>query len=157
LLEGGLAVLADHHEGRQEDGLERDDQRQCRPRALLEHQHPQREQHSVEVDEVHRARERGDLVGDAKLGVVSPLLPLGDDRGMVKHARVEGPGAEEAARRLWLLLYVSVAHGSPPTSMPVLGSPSGAFPTPGVPRLLRPFAPRRRRAWIRDLSWLTRG
>ena len=104
LLEGGLAVLADHHEGRQEDGLERDDQRQCWPRALLEHQHPQREQHGVEVDEVHRARERGDLVGDAKLGVAGPLLPLGDDSGMVRDARVEGPGAEEVVRRPWLLL-----------------------------------------------------
>ena len=36
LLERCLAVLPDHHEGRQEDRLERDGQGERRPRALLE-------------------------------------------------------------------------------------------------------------------------
>src|SRR5438128_5361597 len=37
------AVLADHHECGEEDRLERHDQRQGRPRLLLEHEHPDRE------------------------------------------------------------------------------------------------------------------
>src|SRR6266511_5085675 len=36
LLEHRLAVLADHHEGGQEDGFQRQDERECWPGALLE-------------------------------------------------------------------------------------------------------------------------
>ena len=39
-LELGLAVLADHDERRQEDRLERDDQRELRPRVGFDEQHP---------------------------------------------------------------------------------------------------------------------
>jgi hypothetical protein len=43
LLEGRLAILADHHERGQEDRLERHHQRQCRPRTALQEQHPHSE------------------------------------------------------------------------------------------------------------------
>jgi hypothetical protein len=74
LLERRLAVLADHHERRQEDRLERDDQRQRLPRAFLEKQHPHREQRDVHVDEGHRPGERRDAGGDLELEVVGSLL-----------------------------------------------------------------------------------
>jgi len=46
---GRLTVLADHDERRQEDRLKRHDQCQRRPRALLEHNHPQREDGRVKI------------------------------------------------------------------------------------------------------------
>ena len=74
LLEGGLAVLADHHEGRQEDGLEGDRERQRRPgRRLQKNHHPQPEHEHVHVDEHHRAGERGDVVCDPELQVRGAL------------------------------------------------------------------------------------
>src|SRR5437879_3708105 len=54
LLERCLPVLADHHERRQEDGFQRDDKGERGPRALLEDQHPDREERHMDVDEVHR-------------------------------------------------------------------------------------------------------
>src|SRR6478609_10994464 len=50
LLERRLPILADHHEGRQEDRLQRDHQGQCRPRTALEEQHPYREQRRMDED-----------------------------------------------------------------------------------------------------------
>ena len=89
LLEGGLAVLPDHHERRQEDRLERDHQRQRWPWAALEREHPDREQDSVDVDELHRAGKRSDLVGDAELGVGGAALDLLEDDWGVRNVRVE--------------------------------------------------------------------
>jgi hypothetical protein len=43
----------------------------------------------VEVDEVHRAGEARDPVGDSELGVGSPLLELRDDGRVVCHLRIE--------------------------------------------------------------------
>jgi hypothetical protein len=40
LLESRLTVLADHHESRQEDRLERHHQRQRRPGVALQDDHP---------------------------------------------------------------------------------------------------------------------
>ena len=57
LLERGLPVLSDHHEGRQEDGLKGDDERQGRPWTLLKHKHPHGEEHAVQVHESHRPGE----------------------------------------------------------------------------------------------------
>src|SRR5262249_46370652 len=66
-----------HDEGGQEDRFEGHDQREGRPRAAFDEQHPHREQHGVEVDELHRPGERGDLVRDAQLEVAGPLRFLG--------------------------------------------------------------------------------
>jgi hypothetical protein len=89
LLERRLAVLADHHERRQEDRFQRHDERERRPRALLDRQHPDRERGDVDVDEHHRPRERRDRVGDAQLEVGRPLLEVFDDDGTVRDVRVE--------------------------------------------------------------------
>jgi hypothetical protein len=53
LLERRLPVLPDEHEGREHDGLEGDRQCQGGPRALLEQDHPEREDHDMQVDERH--------------------------------------------------------------------------------------------------------
>src|SRR5262249_19913265 len=70
----GLAVLADQHEARQEDRLERHDHRQQAERKRIErleprhrhdvHRHPHHEPHAVEDEERHAPRERRDHVGD---------------------------------------------------------------------------------------------
>ena len=78
LLEGCLAVLADHDEGREKDGLQRHHQRQLRPGVGLHEQHPQGEDHGVDVDELHRSGEGGDGVGD-------PQLQVGGATGLVRH------------------------------------------------------------------------
>ena len=67
LLELRLPVLPDHHEGRQEDRLERDDEGQRRPGAVLEEDHPQAESDRVDVHEAHRAGECCDPIRDAQL------------------------------------------------------------------------------------------
>ena len=69
LLERRLPVLTDHHEGREEDCLERHNQCQFRPRIALDEDHPQSEHHGVEVHEAHRACERSDRIGDSQLRV----------------------------------------------------------------------------------------
>jgi len=58
----------------QEDRLQRHDQRQRRPRAFLDEQHPDREQRDVQIDEVHRPRETGDPVRHPQLNVRGPPL-----------------------------------------------------------------------------------
>jgi hypothetical protein len=69
------AVLADHHEGREEDRLERDDHRQQAVRILLGTEpDPKAEPEDVEVDEPHRAGERRDLVGDPVLDALRSLF-----------------------------------------------------------------------------------
>jgi hypothetical protein len=83
LLEGGLPVLSDHHERRQEDGLERDHQGQGRPWALLEQEHPDREDRDVDVDEQHRSRIPGDVVGDGPLKLLRLLVKILCNGGMV--------------------------------------------------------------------------
>jgi hypothetical protein len=63
LLEGSLAVLADHDERRQEDRFKGNHQSQGRPRALFQNHHPYGEKASVNPDEVHSAGECGDAIG----------------------------------------------------------------------------------------------
>ena len=82
-LELGLAVLADHDEGREEDRLERDDQGQPRPGIGLDEQHPARERGGMEVDEGHGAGEAGDRVRRSELGVGGPPSGVLDHDGMV--------------------------------------------------------------------------
>jgi len=77
-----LAVLPDHHEGRQEDRLERHDKGEGRPWALLEHEHPHAERERMDVDERHRSGELRDRVSDAQLHVGRSALPLRDDDRM---------------------------------------------------------------------------
>jgi hypothetical protein len=69
------AVLADHHERREEDRLERDDHCQQPERILLHTEaDPQSKPDDVDVDERHRSRERRDPVGDAVLYVLGALF-----------------------------------------------------------------------------------
>ena len=74
LLERSLAVLADHHEGREEDRLQRHGHGEEVERELVGAEQtgaaPQGEDHRVDVDEVHRPRERRDRVGDTELDVL---------------------------------------------------------------------------------------
>jgi len=83
LLERRLSVLADHHERREEDRLERDD----------DGKHPCREDERMEVDEPHRAREGRDPIRQSELDV---RLPLGDhlDHGDGSERWSENDGAE---------------------------------------------------------------
>src|SRR5437764_146396 len=75
---GGLAVLADHDEGGQEDRFEADDHGEQPERELVELERgaegadvdgdPDAEPHRVDVDELEGAGEVGDLVGGPVLG-----------------------------------------------------------------------------------------
>jgi hypothetical protein len=61
-------ILADHHERRQEDRLERNDHRQQSGRIALDAEDDShREPNDVEVDERHRAGEPGDDIGNPLL------------------------------------------------------------------------------------------
>jgi hypothetical protein len=84
LYKRGLAVLTDHDERRQEDRLERYDERQELKRVAVgaeeSRRDPEREDPAVHPHEGHRARESRDLVGQAQLPVLSPpLLQMQDD------------------------------------------------------------------------------
>jgi hypothetical protein len=81
LLEGGLAVLTDHHEGRQEDCLKRDDQCQRRPGAPLEYQHPEGEHGDVHVDEKHGSCVLRDGVRNPQLCLFSMLRQVSTTAG----------------------------------------------------------------------------
>jgi hypothetical protein len=50
----------------------------------------------VQVDEPHRAGERGDVVGDPQLDVGGPLVELLDDRRVVEHRGVERVHVDES-------------------------------------------------------------
>src|SRR3954469_6612549 len=78
------AILADHHEGRQEDRLERDDHRQEAVGVDLNSEaDPAAEPGDVDVHEQHRAREGGDPVRE-------PVLPRGGTRLFVlQQCRIE--------------------------------------------------------------------
>src|SRR6266511_2564345 len=73
------AVLADQHKRRQEDGLQRDDHRQQPEGIVLDSEADLGgEPEHVDVHELHRPGEPGDLVGDAVLDVLRSLLGLLD-------------------------------------------------------------------------------
>jgi hypothetical protein len=86
------AVLADHHERRQEDRLERDGERQRRPRVLLERHHPHRKHPDMDVHEHHRAREGRDLVGDPVLHVLGPFARMRAERVVCRRTRDRADG-----------------------------------------------------------------
>ena len=93
LLELSLAVLPDQHERRKEDCLERGGQRQRRPWASLDEQHPTAKQREMQVHELHRADKRGDAVGNPQLGIVGAFRVDLDDDGMAGLAHAEPSGA----------------------------------------------------------------
>jgi hypothetical protein len=75
------AVLADHHEGGEEDRLERDDHRQQAVRIALDAEpDPTAEPEHVDVDEPHRTGEKCDPVREAVLDALRPLLRVPDER-----------------------------------------------------------------------------
>jgi hypothetical protein len=91
---GGLAlevgaVLADHHERRQEDRLQRDDHGQQPERVALDAKDdPDREPDDVEADERHRAGEPGDGVRDAVLQSCRPGLGVLGQRGAQRQGQL---------------------------------------------------------------------
>ena len=94
------AVLADHDEGRQEDGLQRHDHGQQPVGVVLDAEDdPGREPDDVEVDEQHRAGEAGDLVGDAVLQALAALF------GVLQQRRVDGDGKRSCAHASSFLLW----------------------------------------------------
>src|SRR5262245_60136143 len=69
------SVLADHHERREEDGLERDDHREeAEWIVLYAEPDPEAEPEDVDVDEEHRAGELRDLVRDSVLNALRSLF-----------------------------------------------------------------------------------
>jgi hypothetical protein len=73
------SVLADHHERREDDRLQRDDHREQPDRVGLDAEaDPGAEPDHVQVDERHRAREAGDGVSDPVLNVLGALLGVPD-------------------------------------------------------------------------------
>jgi hypothetical protein len=76
-------VLADHHERREEDRLERHDHREQAVRVLLHPEaDPRGEPDDVDVDEPHRSGERGDLVRDPVLDALRSLLGVLHEHGI---------------------------------------------------------------------------
>src|SRR5688572_11341237 len=96
LLEGGLPVLSDHHEGGQEDRLERDRQCQRRPRIPLDHEHPEPECQGMEVHELHRARERSDAVRESELELRGALGVQPDDYRVLRWEYGHVPGSSQS-------------------------------------------------------------
>src|SRR4029453_4349525 len=91
------SVLADHHEGREKDGLERSDPRQPPGRVALEAEpDPAAEPGDVDVDERHRPRERGDPVGYAVLDAVRSPPGLRAERRVWPEPGVREPSGIEA-------------------------------------------------------------
>ena len=83
LLKSRLAILADHHEGRQENRLQRHHQGQRRPGVFLQDQHPHGKQGRMNPDEVHGSGKRRYPVGKAQLKIRTSYLGLADDGRMV--------------------------------------------------------------------------
>jgi hypothetical protein len=74
-------VLADHHEGREEDRLERDDHRQQPVWVALDAERdPAAEPGDVDVDQRHRPGKGRDPVGHPVLDARRPLFGLPDER-----------------------------------------------------------------------------
>jgi hypothetical protein len=72
-------VLADHHERREKDRLERDDHRQQAKWVVLDAEaDPAAEPGNVAVDEGHRSGERRDPIGDSVLHASRMLLGVAD-------------------------------------------------------------------------------
>src|SRR4029077_353867 len=77
------SVLADHHEGRKEDRLERHDHRQQAVRVLLDAEpDPAAEPDDVDVDEPHRAGECRYLIRDPVLHALRSLLGVLAEHGV---------------------------------------------------------------------------
>jgi hypothetical protein len=106
-------VLADHHEGRQEDRLQRHDHGQQPIGVVLDAQDdPGGEPDDVEVDELHRPGEPGDLVGDPVLQALAALL------GVLEQRRIDGDGERSCAHASSFGLVPSL--GRDPPRMPAL-------------------------------------
>src|SRR6266511_1356288 len=95
------AVLADQHKRRQEDGLQRDDHRQQPEGIVLDSEaDPGGEPEHVDVHELHRPGEPGDLVGDAVLDVLRSLL------GLLEQRRIDWHGKRPNAHAVLLAILV---------------------------------------------------
>jgi hypothetical protein len=96
LVGGGLslevgAVLADHHERRQEDRLERHDHRQQPVRVTLDPEDdPDREPDDVEIYERHRAGEPSDHVGNPILDARGTRLGVFGQSRVERHGQLRG-------------------------------------------------------------------
>jgi hypothetical protein len=96
---GRLAVLADHDERRQEDGLEADDHGEEPERELVEpraepsspsvEQDPDGEPAEVQVDERHAAGEAGDRIRHPVLVAAQPAEHQALVAGLVRHRHRE--------------------------------------------------------------------
>src|SRR5215207_2371066 len=107
------AVLADHHKGGKEDRLERDDHRQQSERIALDPEaDPAPEPDDVEIDEQHRARKGGDLVGDAVLPRIGSLLLVLDQSGIDRGLQLGNRDQElPEPRMLPMVLSAAVLRG----------------------------------------------
>src|SRR5712692_9601349 len=122
LLECRLPVLADHDERGQEDRFQRHDQRQRRPRTLLDEQHPESEQRHMQVDEIHRPGETGDQIGDPQLKARgASRLFLQDDwvvQEFNRQLKLGHPGASISAQAASLSMTECRVRRPPPRIRP---------------------------------------
>src|SRR5258705_11775181 len=95
LLKRRLTVLTDHHERRKEDRLERHDEGQRGPRALLQKQHPDGEYRCIKPDEVHRPREYGGSMGQTHLEIPASSLGLFQHDWMVGRLAAQEPARDQ--------------------------------------------------------------
>src|SRR5437899_2746360 len=121
LLERCLPVLADHHERRQEDGFQRDDKGERGPRALLEDQHPDREERHMDVDEVHRPGEGRYRIRHPQLHALC-ALPLGSKERRMPNRRQSGCRLDVHVSPI----YEAGGFNWPDVASYTLRSPSGA-------------------------------
>jgi hypothetical protein len=97
------AILADHHEGGEEDGLERDDHgEQAVGIGLDAEADPAAEPDDVDVDERHRAGECRDPVGHTVLRLLGALLRVLQERRIDGGRKLLGrqPPVKPVAERL---------------------------------------------------------
>ena len=117
LLECRLAVLADHHEGGKENRLQRYHQRQRRPGASFQHNHPDAEQRRMNPDEVHRAGERRYPIRQAELKIRTSPFGLVQHGGVMNLSTSQEPARNEL--RGMPMAFGLCRHVEPFLSMPI--------------------------------------
>lgn len=102
-LELRRPILADQHERRQKDGLERDDECQLRPGVSLGEEHPRGKGGGVQVDERHRTGERRGPISHPQLHVRRSSSGVGDDDRVMDRQRRRNRESAALPPPTWLV------------------------------------------------------